>query len=474
MEQALIAASEASVSTPTGLRPNILSPMETLAQSISTIAPTASPTMTVPLVFALAGNGTWLAYLFATCAMLLMALCISRFARYTSCSGSLYTYATSALPPNISGIAGWALLLAYIATGASVTGGFINYTNVFMLQIFGRPAPTVLLAIVCVGVSTAIAYRDVQVSARLMLWIEATSVSLITIVLAILLWRNGLHIDHAQRHLQGVTASGVRLGVVLAIFSFVGFESATTLGAEARNPLRTIPRAVIQSAVFCGLFFILCAYLETLGMAAAHQNLGTSTAPLRVLSDLAGVPLLGPLIDFGALVSMFACTLACITAAARVLMRMAHNGLVHRHLGTAHKTNATPGSAILLTGLFTVLPVAVLTLRGVSGTDIYGWMGSLAVYGFLTTYGLAAIALPVYLKRNHHLTTGTLLLSIAGTLATLLALAGTLYPVPDRPYNWLPYVYLAYILCGTAWFTLSTRNRSTHPSTANQFPPTAN
>jgi amino acid transporter len=466
MEQALIAASEAFVSTPTGLRPNILSPMETLAQSISTIAPTASPTMTVPLVFALAGNGTWLAYLFATGAMLLMALCISRFARYTSCSGSLYTYATSALPPTISGIAGWALLLAYIATGASVTGGFINYTNVFMITIFHRPAPTVLLAIVCVGISTAIAYRDVQVSARLMLWIEATSVSLITIVLAILLWRNGLHIDHPQLHLRGVTSSGVRLGVVLAIFSFVGFESATTLGAEARNPLRTIPRAVIQSAIFCGLFFILCAYLETLGMAAAYQNFGTSTAPLRVLSDFAGVPILGPLIDFGALVSMFACTLACITAAARVLMRMAHNGLVHSHLGTAHKKNATPGSAILLTGLFTVLPVAVLTLRGITGTDIYGWMGSLAVYGFLTTYGLAAIALPVYLKRNHHLTTSTLLLSIAGTLATLLALAGTLYPVPDRPYNWLPYVYLAYILSGMAWYAISTHNQ--HGATASR------
>jgi amino acid transporter len=467
MEQALIAASEAPISTPSGLRPNILSPLETLAQSISTIAPTTSPTMTVPLVFALAGNGTWLAYLFATCAMLLMALCISRFARYTSCSGSLYTYATSSLPPAISGIAGWALLLAYIATGASVTGGFINYTNVFMLQIFGRPAPTVLLAIFCVGVSTAIAYRDVQVSARLMLWIEAISVALITIVLALLLWRNGLHIDHAQRHLEGVTASGVRLGVVLAIFSFVGFESATTLGAEARNPLRTIPRAVIQSAIFCGLFFILCAYLETLGMATAHQNLGTSTAPLRVLSNLAGVPLLGPFIDFGALVSMFACTLACITAAARVLMRMAHNGLAHSRLGTAHKKNATPGSAVLLTGLFTALPVSVLTLRGVTGSDIYGWMGSLAVYGFLTTYGLAAIALPVYLKRHHHLTTGTLALSIAGTLATLLALAGTLYPVPDRPYNWLPYVYLAYILCGMAWFAISTRNRTKQPLIAN-------
>ena len=464
MEQALAPAIEAPTIAPSSLRPNILSPMETLAQSISTIAPTTSPTMTIPLVFALAGNGTWLAYLFATCAMLLMALCISRFARYTSCSGSLYTYATSSLPPTISGIAGWALLLAYIATGASVTGGFINYTNIFMLSIFGKPAPTALLALLCVGISTVIAYRDVQVSARLMLWIEASSVALITIVLAILLWRNGLHIDHAQLHLQGVHPAGVRLGVVLAIFSFVGFESATSLGAEAVNPLRTIPRAVIQSAVFTGLFLILCAYVETLGMHALNEDLGTSAAPMRELSRLAGVNLFGRLIDFGALVSMFACTLACITAAARVLMRMAHNGVVHRSLGIAHKKNATPGSAVLLTGLLTAVLVTALALRGVTGFNIYGWMGSLAVYGFLTTYGLAAIALPIYLKRNHNLTPGTLLLAVAGTLAMLLALAGTLYPIPDSPYNWLPYVYLAYILCGIAWHAISTRNRYTSPA----------
>jgi hypothetical protein len=75
------------------------------------------------------------------------------------------------------------------------------------------------------------------------------------------------------------------------------------------------------------------------------------------------------------------------------------------------------------------------------------------------TYGLPAIALPIYLKRNHHLTNRTLLLSIATTLAMLLALAGTLYPVPERPYNWLPYVYLAYILCGMAWFAISIRKQ---------------
>ena len=48
-----------------GLRHNILSPLETLSQSISAIAPTTTPALTVPLVFALAGNGTWLADLLA-------------------------------------------------------------------------------------------------------------------------------------------------------------------------------------------------------------------------------------------------------------------------------------------------------------------------------------------------------------------------------------------------------------------------
>ena len=456
MEQAL-APAPPSTSTNSGLRPNILSPVETLAQSISTIAPTTSPTMTIPLVFVLAGNGTWLAYLLATAAVLLIALTISRFARYTSCSGSLYTYATSSLPPLVSGIAGWALLLAYIATGAAVTGGFINYANVFLLSLLGHSAPAIALAALCVVIATGIAYRDVQVSARLMLWIEAISVAMIALVLGLLLFRNGLHFDHAQLGLHGVTPSAVRLGVVLALFSFVGFESATTLGHEAVNPLRTIPRAIIQSAIFCGLFFVLCAYLETLGMAAAHQDLGTNTAPLRALSTLAGVPLLGPFIDLGAMVSMFACTLACITAAARVLMRMAHNGLAHRQFGTAHSTNATPASAVLLVGALTFLLVGSLAVRGISGSDIYGWMGSLSVYGFLTTYGLAAIALPFYLYRNHHLTRANLLLSIAAVLAILLALAGTLYPVPAAPYNFLPYLYLAYLLCGMAWHFIVTR-----------------
>jgi amino acid transporter len=442
-----------------GLRPNILSPTETLAQSISTIAPMTTPAMTIPLVFALAGNGAWLSYLCATSAILLIALCIGRFARTSSSSGSLYSYATSSLPPLASGVAGWALLLAYIATGASVAGGFINYANVLLLQMTGHQASTVMWAVLCVAVSTYIAYRDVQVSARLMLWIEAVSVLAIVVILVLLVWKTGLHLDHSQLSLTGVKPSSVRLGVVLAIFSFVGFESATAMGEEARNPLVTIPRAVVQSALFCGLFFVVCVYLETLGMARAHANLGESTAPFHVLAKLVGASPFGAIIDVGALVSMFACTLGCITAAARVLLRMAANGIAPAALARTHTKNATPHVAVLVVGVVTGLAVGVLAARGISGLDIYGWLGALAVYGFLTTYGLAAIALPFYLKGAGALSKGALTVSIGAVAAILVALAGTLYPVPtERPYNWLPYFYLGYILLGVCWQMWATRS----------------
>ena len=87
-----------------GLRRAVLSPVETLAQSVSTISPTATPVATIPLVCALAGNGTWLAYLLATAAIFLVALCVSKFARYSASTGSLYSYAAPILPPAVGAV----------------------------------------------------------------------------------------------------------------------------------------------------------------------------------------------------------------------------------------------------------------------------------------------------------------------------------------------------------------------------------
>lgn len=448
-----------------GLRRGVLSPFETLAQSISTIAPTATPVATIPLVAALAGNATWLAYALATVAILVVAWCVSRFAKYSASPGSLYTYSSKTLPAPLAAVAAWSLLLAYIATGSSIIGGFYHYANVVLQDFSLRARSPVALALFVTVIAVAVAWRDVKISARLMLWIEAVSVAAIVFVVLLVLFRHGMHFDLPQFRLQGATGTGLRLGLILALFSFVGFESASTLGAEAHDPLRTIPRAVIQSAIFCGSLFVVCAYTEILGFRLGRQNLGESPAPFHVLATVGGVPVLGLLIDVGALVSLVACALACVTAAARVLLLMAHNGLVPKAFARTHDRNATPTVATFAAGFAAVAPVAALAWRGFGGLDVYGWLGALATYGFIVAYALVCIALPSYLRSIGAGRSGAQAIPWLAFLAMLFALAGNLYPVQEGAYGKMPYIYLAYLALGMSWFLLAGRStRAAAPS----------
>jgi amino acid transporter len=437
------------------LHAGALSPMETLAQSVSAIAPTTSPSLTIPLVFALAGRATWFVYLLATLAIFMIGICISRFARLSASPGSLYTYTANTLPPVFGAIAAWALLLAYIATGGSVAGGAVYYSSVLGQQFFQWAPPAVPMLIVVCLVAGFIAWRDVKLSAETMLWIEAVSVSLICVVLVALPIKLGFHFDPDQFKLTSMRFSNLGPALVLSIFSFCGFESATTLGGEAREPLRTIPRAVLQCALLSGVFFMLCSYSEVMGFRGEASELSSSTSPLHLLANKAGISLLGTAIDFGAAVSMFACVLACTTAAARVLMRMARGGLLPRVFERTNRKHGTPGAAIRLATILTLAPAAIMSLRGFSGSDMYDLLGSLSVFGFLTAYGLVALALPFARRavgQHSHLLAAV---SIATVIVILLIGVFDLRSATDPLHARIPYIYLVYISLGLVWYAVS-------------------
>jgi amino acid transporter len=408
--------------------------------------------MTIPLVFGLAGQGCALAFVISTITILLVALNINQFAKISASPGSLYSYITDHMHPRFGVLAGWALLIAYVGTATAVSAGVTNYANVILRDRFGVEAfPWLLTALVMVF-ACYLAYRDVQMSTRLMLWLEAASVALIALVALSIIIKHGWRPDVGQFTLQGVTPEKLRLGLVLAIFSSVGFESATSLGSEARNPLTSIPRAVKWSAILAGLFFFLCAYAEVLAFRGEAQTLDKSLAPLHVLAQKAGFPAwVGTLTDLGAVLSFFSCFLACITAAARVLFLMGRHGALHSMLGETHEANQTPHRAVLLSSIAAFLPAGIMTLRGVNLFDIFGLVGTLATFGFLTAYILVSAAAPLYLRSQGRLTKQAIAISVLAVLTMGAALLGSLYPVPSAPYSLLPYLYLGLLLTGFAW-----------------------
>ena len=152
----------------------------------------------------------------------------------------------------------------------------------------------------------------------------------------------------AQFHPVGHGFEGYRLGVVVAIFSLVGFECATAFGEEAKKPLTTIPRAVIASLLLTG---VLHLHHVCRNPCAGDNNptLDQLSAPLTTLSENLGMKWMGVLISLGAMVSFFALALSCLNAGARVLFTMGRYGIFPISVGSSHmNTISRPHIAISL------------------------------------------------------------------------------------------------------------------------------
>jgi amino acid transporter len=254
------------------------------------------------------------------------------------------------------------------------------------------------------------------------------------------------------------------MGIVLVVFGFSGFESSTSLGDEAKDPLKSIPKSVLHSTLLAGVFFIVMSYIEVLGFSGSSMNLAKSEAPLDFLAAQAGVSFLGTLISLGALLSFFACVLASINPAARVFFMMARHGLFHSALGTAHESNQTPHIAVNICSIITFLIPASMTLFGLKPFESMGYLGTICTYGFLLVYILVSLAAPVYLYRIRKLRPLDVLFSLLGVSFMMIPVVGTvgipgsnLFPVPEAPYNIFPWLFLLYLVVGCGWFLIQKR-----------------
>jgi amino acid transporter len=254
--------------------------------------------------------------------------------------------------------------------------------------------------------------------------------------------------------------------VVLAVFAFSGFESSTALGEEAKDPLRTIPRSVIQSVVLAGAFFVVMAYVVVLGFRRTGLPLAENEAPVATLAVSIGWGALGNVLNVGILLSFFSCTLASINSTARILFAMANHGLISDAIGHAHASNRTPHVAVALSTLATFSVPTALVASGVGAFDAQGYFGTLCSFGFIVAYILISLAAGRYLRTLGELTPKAVAFAAGGVGFMLLPLLGSigipgsqLLPPPDGVTGVLVAVFALYMGAGTAWLALERLRR---------------
>ena len=433
------------------LRSGCLNFTELSAISVANIAPTLTAVMIMSLMYGAAGNASWVAYVFGVIMLLFVAFNLNQFARRTAATGSMHTYTVMGLGETAGGISAWCLVWAYLFDGIPGVAGFTIFGDT-ILGMFGLRIPSLLMFAIMVLVVWFLAYRDVQLSSILMLAFEAVSLTLVLVICAGVLFKHHFTLDRAQLTLKGASLSGIAIGVNIAIFSLVGFENPTAFGEEARDPLVTIPRALILGLILSGILFVIFSYTEVLGFAGYKTTLDKVDTPLNILAELVGMRILIVPLSFGAMIGSFAAVAACVNSSARILYSMGRSGILHPVVGSAHRTLGTPYIAVtIMSLLFFIIPAALLFVPGTQLLDIVGYGGTLTAFGFVGAYFLVSVAAPAYLKHQGLVRGRDYALAGAAALLLLFPAVGSVYPMPAWPYSVFPYLFLVYMIVGLVW-----------------------
>jgi amino acid transporter len=453
---------------------------ETIGISVALMAPSMAANINPQGMVGVVGRAIPLTFALATVGVLLVAYTFVRLTQRFHHSGSVYGFVGATLGPRAGVVAGWGLLGTYtfytvvtITASARFLTAFLDSTGVWSAPPDG--VALVLAGVVLVGVYL-LTVSPIRRGTRTLLAVEAATVALILVVALVVLAKlvggngpQGQGLTLSPFSLQGGTqTSALFLGVVFGFLSFAGFEAAATLGEEAKQPRRDIPRAILGTAIFGGVYFVFVTWVEVMGFGATQEGLASFASSGSLFGDLGSQYVgvwAGDVISLGAAVSAFGCALACAVGASRLLYALARDGVAPRSLARVSVTKRTPVAASLAVAVAAAVLEVVLWLvyrpDVPSGSADYqsaslsvflagGVIGTLIL---LVAYVLASLGVIRLLFASGERTVA--LWEAAIPVAGLVVLGYTLYrnviPLPEGKALLPPAVSAAWLLVGVVF-----------------------
>jgi APA family basic amino acid/polyamine antiporter len=311
-----------------------------------------------------------------------VVLTFAELSSYFKNSGGPVLFTSRAFGPLVGFSTGWILFISRMTAFAANTTVMAVYLGA-VWPWFAEGVGRTLLIVTVVGVLTFANYRGVKDGVRTMGVI--TLFKLAPIVLLIVL---GLQHVSSETLFPASLPTIDDLGgtTLLLIYAFVGFESATIISGETKNPKRTMPRALVATVIGTGVlyFLIVLVYISVLPGA------GDSGA---TLIDV-GRELMGPtgvvLITLAAFFSIGGNLSSIMLAIPRLTYALAQERLLPGWFGKVHEKYSTPSNSILLLG-------ALGLVFALSGSFV--WLAAASSLTRLISYVLCISALPVIRKK---------------------------------------------------------------------------
>lgn len=213
-------------------------------------------------------------------------------------------------------------------------------------------------------------------------------------------------------------------GIAIALWSFVGLESATIAGGEIKNPEKNIRRSTVYGILLIGLIYIIIS-IASMGVMD-QATLANSNAPMADIIDVAtGGNWGGPFIAAGAIISTLGATCGWFLTTARCAVGAAEDGLFPKIFKKVSPKYNTPVAALIINGIC----MNLLLLTNYIGTlqSVFDFMILLATLSFLPAYSFTAAAEIVLLcKKSKDF---NLINFLKNSFCSLLAFAYSIYAI---------------------------------------------
>ena len=300
------------------------------------------------------------AYFIATVAMLFTALSYRQMVKAYPIAGSVYNYTSRSINPSVGFLSGWVILLDYILLpmiNYIIAAGFIP------LILPGIPVwLDMIILIVIVTVVNLVGVKVMSTFDNIFIVIQFAFV-LTAIVFAVKVI--GQH-DYSILDINGfinisewsnVGLNGVVSGAAVLCLCFLGFDSVTTLAEEAKDPAKTVGRALLIITLCAGGLFVISTYLFQIAWPEGWRELDPDNGSYQLIGYLAG-EFMATLLCWIMIIACLASAISSQASCARILYSMGRDHqLPNKVFGHVSKKYKVPDYNIVFIGIVSLLSI---------------------------------------------------------------------------------------------------------------------
>ena len=319
--------------------------------------------------------------LLAMVAMSVTAVSFGRMASVYPSAGSVYTYISRGLNPNLGFIVGWAMFLEYLFQPIQNA----LYAVLTVQRLMPR-VPFPALAAIAIGLITIVTVQGIKFTARtdealLGFMVLVTAIFLVEAFRYIVLHDHfsGLFSMRPVYNPETWSIRAVAAGTGLAALVFIGFDGVSILAEEVENPKRNVLLATVLVVIFTGLFSGLQVYLAQ-RVLPDYSTLQNPETAFMDVAKVASGQLLFTAYGVMLLISSIACGLAGHVGAARLLYSMGRDDVLPKKIfGHLSVKKGNPNYNIWIVGGLAY--VGVLTIPWEHAAEIVTFGALLAFMG---------------------------------------------------------------------------------------------